>query len=88
MVSRNHSTHSHSHDVPAAYGLRSALQTVSRPTRACSRPPTVPRVEGFGACIAPLGGVHLPSVALLPVVVRAFQSCLVCVVISCVTADG
>ena len=31
-----------------------------RPTSACSRPPTAPRSEVSGACIVPVGGVHLP----------------------------
>jgi hypothetical protein len=57
-------------------------------TRACSRPPTVPQVEGSGAWVAFLGGVHWPSVALSPVIVRAFRSCLACMVASCVTAVG
>jgi hypothetical protein len=59
-----------------------------RLTRACSRPPTVPLVEGSGACIALLGEVHWPPVALSPAVVKAYRSYLACFAVLCVTAVG
>ena len=31
-------------------------------TSACSRPATAPRSEVSGACVAPVGGIDLPSV--------------------------
>ena len=35
----------------------------TRPTSACSRPPTAPRSKYPGACAAPFGEVHLPLVS-------------------------
>lgn len=60
----------------------------SGPASACSRPPTAPRARSSGACVASLGGVDLPSVALSPAVGQASLSYLACEVAWRVTADG
>jgi len=37
-------------------------QPAVRPTSRCTRPPTAPRSEVPGACVVPLGEVHLPAI--------------------------